>query len=72
MSPGACRACVIERSCCGECWCCPWPTKAIDRAKVLPGIVRLLHRRPELASRGWDDGKATLGAVLVEWAVSGA
>jgi len=22
---GACNQCVVERRCCGACWCCPWP-----------------------------------------------
>lgn len=22
---GACDSCVLRKSCCGSCWCCPWP-----------------------------------------------
>jgi len=25
MRAGACIQCVVERRCCGACWCCPWP-----------------------------------------------
>jgi len=25
MRAGACNQCVVERRCCGACWCCPWP-----------------------------------------------
>lgn len=25
MRAGACDACVLNRNCCGSCWCCPWP-----------------------------------------------
>lgn len=79
MSPGACRPCILEGKCHPDdspCWCClpgdPWRTWAVRQSKVLPGLVTLLHKRPELAARGWDGERATLAGILRDSAVSNA
>lgn len=25
MRAGACDPCILDKACCGRCWCCPWP-----------------------------------------------
>lgn len=72
MSPGACDACILRRECCGSCWCCPWPSRYVDPAKVLPVVVRLVHDRPELAARGWDGERVTLARVLADGVTANA
>jgi hypothetical protein len=41
-----------------------------DPCAILPPLVDLLHRRPELASRGWDT--TSLAGCLIDNLLAGA
>lgn len=45
--------------------------KPIDRDQILPPLVELLERRPELAHRGYDWDRTSLAGVLVQGAIAG-